>query len=69
MKIHPEFPPHQRRDAQHRSEGRVYDQPGQSDIPGQALYGLEATTEAPELDFVIRFKDRARFGLQVKGGQ
>ena len=69
MKIHPEFPSHQRQDPRRHSEGRVYDQPDQSGIPGQALYGLEATPEAPELDLVIWFQDRARFGLQVKGGQ
>ena len=69
MKIHPEFPSQNPQAPRRRSEGRVYDQPDQSDLPGQALYGLEATPEAPEPDFVIRFQDRARFGLQIKGGR
>ena len=68
MKIHPAFPPHRRRDPRRRSEGLVYDLLAQSDVPGQALYELKATPEAPELDFPIWFQDRARIGLQVKGG-
>ena len=67
MKIHPEFPPHRRRDPKRRSEGLVYDLL-QSDILGQALYEQKATPEAPGLDFAIWVQDRARFGLQVKGG-
>ena len=69
MKIYPEFPRHRHRDPRHRSEALVYDLLAQSDIPGQALYEQKATPEAPELDFAIWVQDRARIGLQVKGGR
>ena len=48
--------PYRRRDdPQRNSEAEVYE--------------LEAAPEAPALDFCAWFKDRACFGVQVKGGR
>ena len=69
MNVQPQFPPHRRQDPKCNSEAMVYDQPARSYHPGQALYELEAAPEAPELDFCVWLEDRARFGLQVKGGR
>ena len=69
MNIQPQFPPHRRHDPKRNSEAVVYDQLARSGHPGQALYELRAAPEAPELDFGIWLEDRARFGVQVKGGR
>ena len=69
MNIQPQFPPHRRQNPKCNSEDVVYDQLAQSGHAGQALYGLEAVPEAPELDFGIWLEDRARIGCQVKGGR
>ena len=69
MDIQPQFPPHRRQDPKCNSEAMVYDQLARSYHPGQAIYDLMAAPEAPELDFFAWFQDRARFGLQVKGGR
>ena len=69
MEIQPQFPPHRRQDPRRRAEAVVYDQLARSGHPGQALYELKATPEAPELDFAVWFEDLVRIGLQVKGGR
>ena len=69
MNVQPQFPPHKRQDPQRNSEAVVYDQLARSGHPGQAIYELEAAPEAPELDFCVWLEDRARFGVQVKGGR
>ena len=69
MNIQPQFPPHRRQDPQRNSEAEVYDQLARSYRPGQALYELRAAPETPELDFFVWLEDRARFGVQVKGGR
>ena len=69
MNIQPQFPPHRRQNPQRNSEAVVYDQLGRSCHPGQALHDLTDVPEAPKLDFSIWLEDRARFGLQVKGGR
>ena len=69
MNIQPQFPPHRRHDPKRNSEAVVYDQPARSGHAGQALYDLMAAPEAPELDFGVWLEDRARFGVQVKGGR
>ena len=69
MDIQPQFPPHRRQNPQRNSEAVVYDQLARSYHPGQALDDLRAAPEAPELDFCVWLEDRARFGLQVKGGR
>ena len=69
MNIQPQFPPHKRQNPQRNSEAVVYNQPGRSCHPGQALYELMAAPEGPELDFCVWLEDRACFGVQVKGGR
>ena len=69
MDMQPQFPPHRRQDPKRNSEAMVYDQLARSYHPGQALYELMAAPESPELDFFVWFQDRARFGVQVKGGR
>ncbi len=69
MNIQPQFPPHRRHDPLGNSEAEAYDQLARSHHPDQALHDLEAAPEAPELDFCVWLEDRARFGLQVKGGR
>ena len=68
MNIQPAFPPNRRDDRLRNSEAVVYDQLARSGHAGQSLYELKALPEAPELDFCIWFENRARIGLQVKGG-
>ena len=68
MKIQPAFPPHRRQDPRRAAEAGVYDQLAGSGLPGHALYELKPLPEAPELDFAVWLQDRARFGIQVKGG-
>ena len=70
MDIQPQFPPRRRRDDPKRnSEAEVYDQLAQSGHAGQAICEPETVPEAPELDFCVWLEDRARFGVQVKGGR
>ena len=68
MNIQPPFPSERRQNPRRNGEAMVYDQLARSGHAGQALYELRAAPEAPELDFGIWLEDRARFGLQVKGG-
>ena len=69
MKVTPDFPDHRREDPRRAAELRVYNELANSMAPGQAIYELKATPEAPEVDFGIWLEDVARVGLQVKGGQ
>ena len=69
MDIPPQFPPDRRKNPKRHSEAEVYDQPARSGHADQPLYEPEAVPEAPKLDFSIWIEDRARFGLQVKGGR
>ena len=69
MNMQPQFPPHRRQDPKCNSVAVVYDQLARSGHAGQALYELRAAPEAPELDFFAWLEDRARIGLQVKGGR
>ena len=69
MNIQPQFPPHRRQDPKRNSEAVVYDQLARSGHAGQALDDLTDVPEAPELDFCVWLEDRARFGLQAKGGR
>ena len=70
MNIQPQFPPHRRsNDPQRNSEAMVYDQLARSGNGSQALDELTDVPEAPELDFCAWLEDRARFGLQAKGGR
>ena len=69
MNIQPQFPPPRRQDPKRNSEAVVYDQLARNHHPGQALYELKALPEAPALDFCAWLEDRARFGVQVKGGR
>ena len=55
MDIQPQFPPDRRKNPKRHSEAEVYDL---TDVP-----------EAPDLDFSIWLEDRARFGVEVKGGR
>ena len=69
MKVTPDFPDYRREDPRRAAELRVYNELANSQAPGQAVYELKATPEAPEVDFGIWLEDVARVGLQVKGGQ
>ena len=67
MKVTPDFPDHRREDPKRAAELRIYNELANSLAPGQAVYELKATPEAPEVDFGIWLEDVARVGLQVKG--
>ena len=51
------------------TERRVYEELADSDVPGQALYGVRATHNTPEVDFMVWEEDVASFAIEVKGGE
>ena len=68
MRIQPEFPEYHHNDPKRQAELRVYQEIANSQIPGQALYGVKASRHSPEVDFAIWIEDVACFAIEVKGG-
>ena len=68
MRIQPEFPEYHHNDPKRQAELRVYQEIANSQIPGQALYGVNAARHSPEVDFVVWVEDVACFAIEVKGG-
>ena len=68
MRIQPEFPGYHHNDPKRQAELRVYQEIANSQIPGQALYGVNAARHSPEVDFVVWVEDVACFAIEVKGG-
>ena len=68
MRIQPEFPEYHHNDPKRQAELRVYQEIANSQIPGQALYGVKAARHSPEVDFVVWVEDVACFAIEVKGG-
>ena len=68
MQINPEFPAYHQNDPKRQAELRVYQEIANTEIPGQALYGVRASRHSPEVDFVVWVEDVACIGIEVKGG-
>ena len=68
MLIHPPFPEPFLHDPMRAAELRVYQELARSDVPGQALYQVNAYPNAPELDFLAALERVAYVGGQIKGG-
>ena len=68
MRIQPEFPDYRYQDPKRAAELRVYQEIARSQIPGQALYEVNATRHTPQVDFLVWVKAVACFAVSVKGG-
>ena len=69
MKIHPEFPEHQRRDPNLKAVLEAYDEIASSPQAGAALYHRPDDPKPCGLDFTIWVEETARFGLSVANGE
>ena len=68
MRIQQEFPDYRYHDPKRQAERRVYQEIAGSQIPGQALYEVNATRHTPQVDFLVWVKAVACFAVSVKGG-
>ena len=68
MLINPPFPEPYLNDPMRQAELRVYQELARSEVPGQALYQVNAYPNAPELDILAALERVAYVGGQVKGG-
>ena len=68
MLIHPPFPEPYLNDPMRAAELRVYQELTRSEVPGQALYQVNAYPNAPELDILAALERIAYVGGQIKGG-
>ena len=68
MLIHPPFPEPFLNDPMRAAELRVYQELARSEVPGQALYQVNAAPNAPELDILVGIERVAYLGTGIKGG-
>ena len=68
LRIQQEFPDYRYQDPKRAAELRVYQEIAGSQIPGEALYEVNATRHTPQVDFLVWVKDVACFAVSVKGG-
>ena len=68
MLIHPPFPEPYLNDPMRAAELRVYQELARSEVPGQALYQVNAYPNAPELDLLAALEGTAYLGVGIKGG-
>ena len=68
MLIHPPFPEPYLNDPMRAAELRVYQELARSEVPGQALYQVNAAPNAPELDILAGLEGVAYIGTGIKGG-
>ena len=68
MEIHPPFPEPYLNDPMRAAELRVYQELVRSEVPGQALYQVNAAPNAPELDILVALEGVAYLGTGIKGG-
>ena len=67
--VHPgSFPESRRMDPRRQGELRIYDDIASSPVPGLAIYGGKAGSEAPEVDFPIWLQKEARASTEIKAG-
>ena len=68
MLINPPFPEPYLHDPMRAAELRVYQEIVRSEVPGQALYQVNAARNSPELDILVGIERVAYLGTGIKGG-
>ena len=68
MIIHPPFPEPYLNDPMRQAELRVYQELARSEVPGQALYQVNAYPNAPEVDALVALERVAYVCAGIKGG-
>ena len=68
MLIYPPFPEPYLNDPMRQAELRIYQELARSEVPGQALYQVNAYPNAPELDALVALERVAYVCVGIKGG-